>query len=81
MLAEHHLGLRRVDEIDDPLYGSTDAAGAESVAAVSAAAEVISKCCEARNHAAHLPAHDAMLGSMTLTAVTHARFRRGLRMS
>ena len=35
-------------EIDDPLYGVNDPAGAEAAAAVSAAAAVIDSCCEAR---------------------------------
>jgi hypothetical protein len=38
----------RLDEIDDPLYGSTDRGGAEEVAAVTAAATVLASCCEAR---------------------------------
>jgi hypothetical protein len=41
----------RLDEIDDPLYGSTDRGGAEEVAAVTAAATVLASCCEARANA------------------------------
>jgi hypothetical protein len=38
-----------VDEVDDPLYGSSGArGGAEEVAAVSAAAALIDNCCQAR---------------------------------
>ena len=62
-----------MDEIDDPLYGTTDAAGAESVAAVSAAAEVISKCCEARQlAAAHGPVQDDADGLLRTPAFAGA---------
>ena len=37
-----------MDEIDDPLYGNTDPKGAESLAAVRAAAMLIADSCEVR---------------------------------
>ena len=37
-----------LDEIDDPLYGSTSRGGPEEVAAVTAAATLLDSCCEAR---------------------------------
>ena len=37
-----------LDEIDDPLYGSTARGGPEEVAAVTAAAALLDSCCEAR---------------------------------
>ena len=46
-LATFHAG-GRIDEIDDPLYGSTDRGGADEIAAVTAAATVLASCCEAR---------------------------------
>ena len=37
-----------LDEIDDPLYGSTQRGGPDEVAAVTAAAALLASCCEAR---------------------------------
>lgn len=47
-LATFHAG-GRLEEIDDPLYGSSERGGADEVAAVTAAATLLASCCEARH--------------------------------
>jgi len=49
-LATFHAG-GRLEEIDDPLYGSSERGGADEVAAVTAAATLLASCCEARRAA------------------------------
>ena len=67
----------RLDEIDDPLYGSTDRGGAEEVAAVTAAATVLASCCEARAdavlHGSMMPCAHAASRALSVSA------RRGWR--
>jgi len=54
-----------LDEIDDPLYGSTERGGPEEVAAVTAAAALLDSCCEAR-----ATCRDFSRRTLTLTART-----------